>query len=33
VDPNRLFPWLIAVAMAVIVVLVLALVFGAFGSF
>jgi hypothetical protein len=32
VDPNRLLPWLIAVAMAVIVVLVLAIVFGAFGS-
>jgi len=32
VSANRLIPWLIAVAMTVIVVLVLAIVFGAFGT-
>ena len=32
-NANRLIPWLIAVAMTVIVVVVLAIVFGAFGSF
>jgi hypothetical protein len=30
VNPNQLLPWLIAVAMAVIVVLIVAFVFGAF---
>jgi hypothetical protein len=30
VNPNQLLPWLIAVAVAVIVVLIVAFVFGAF---
>jgi hypothetical protein len=33
VNANRLIPWLIAVAMTVLVVVILSLVFGVFGSF
>ena len=32
-NPNQLLPWLIAVAMAVIVLLIVAFVFGVFGAF
>jgi hypothetical protein len=32
VNANRLIPWLIAVAMTVLVVVILSLVFGVFGS-
>jgi len=32
VNANRLIPWLIAVAMTVLVVVILSIVFGVFGS-